>query len=292
MATEPITIISLSELSMSFLRENLNSTACVVFPRRHPATRLLNTTHPPLTTHPRKITTRRSSLEFADEIGGSVGAALRMGKADLNSCKLSQVCVGAGINLDHDLHLHAHGLGEKYTSSDGSVFITTPAAWRAALQARLGTPRHCKDVAHALNRSGILFTGDALSILDTRSKHGVEGFTGDAWLFELECVRAYRGCRAHFLAPTFFTRTHTHTTRLQRPCQRGWEEGASREPLADGRARRRGRARRPLNARKTKSTAFYLFSEAPRPLKCGSSLPIAPPPHPPLQTRGTAARIQ
>lgn len=142
---------------------------------------------------------------------------MRDGKADLSSCKLSQSCVENGVDLSNDVLAHgAHG-DEKLVDKDGSVFLATPAEWKAALQARLGTPRHCKDVAHALQRSGILFTNDSLQLLDCGAKHSLEGFTGDAWLFELpaKCVAPAAAPPnkppALTLTPTpLHTHTHTH----------------------------------------------------------------------------------
>ena len=178
----------------------------------------------------------------------TIGAALRDGKADLSSCKLSQSCVANGVDLSNDVLAHgAHG-DEKLVDKDGSVFLATPAEWKAALQARLGTPRHCKDVAHALQRSGILFTNDSLQLLDRGAKHSLEGFSGDAWLFELpaECVAPAAALKQAACANTHpHTPPHTHANARAHPFfapqqpRRGGEKAAARRALAPARHGRR-----------------------------------------------------
>ena len=195
----PVAVVALKEVHMSALLHTWPPTLYVA-PRRAgawpavPATtatgaaRALGTTFPP--TPPTRALCRSVS-EFADEIGGSIGAALKAGKADLNSCKLSHCCIAAGVDLSSSAHGRgAHG-DEKLTSKDGAVFLSTPGEWQAALRARLGAPHHCKDVAAAMSRTGILIHGGALSLLHSGAKHELEGFAGDAWLFELpRCVAA------------------------------------------------------------------------------------------------------
>ena len=127
---------------------------------------------------------RRSAQEFGDLLGGSIGAALKAGKADLASCKLSFCCVAAGVNLSHDVHAKGVHGDEKLRSKEGAVFLATPDEWRAALQARLGAPHHCKDMAHVLSRSGVLIADGKISLLGAHERHGLESFK-DAYLFEL-----------------------------------------------------------------------------------------------------------
>ena len=126
----------------------------------------------------------RSALEFGERLGGSIGAALRAGTADLASCKLSFCCVAAGVDLSHDVHAKGVHGDEKLRSKEGAVFLATPDEWKAALQARLGAPHHVKDARHALGRAGVLIADGKLSLLGLHERHGLEAFK-DAWLFEL-----------------------------------------------------------------------------------------------------------
>ena len=126
----------------------------------------------------------RSALEFGELLGGSIGAALRAGTADLASCKLSFCCVAAGVDLSHDVHAKGVHGDEKLRSKEGAVFLATPDEWKAALQARLGAPHHVKDARHALGRAGVLIADGKLSLLGLHERHGLEAFK-DAWLFEL-----------------------------------------------------------------------------------------------------------
>ena len=176
--------------------------------------------------------------EFAGQIGGSIGAALGAGKADLNSCKLSHCFLAAGVDLSSSAHGRgAHG-DEKLTAADGAVFLSTPGEWQDALRARLGAPHHCKDVAAALTRSGILIHDGALSLLHSGAKHELEGFKGDAWLFELpRCVAAAVAAAASPLPPNHvpFPRAlrapaapHPHRPHHPSRSERG--QGAKKQP--------------------------------------------------------------
>jgi len=200
MAT-PTAIIGLKEVHMSDLLRTWPATQCVGRLRSPPRPTIPHA--PPAlfphraaraysrTSHTAARALGRSVSEFAGEIGGSIGAALCAGKADLNSCKLSHCLIAAGVDLSSSAHGRgAHG-DEKLTAADGAVFLSTPGEWQDALRARLGAPHHCKDVAAALTRSGILIHDGALSLLHSGAKHELEGFKGDAWLFELpRCVAA------------------------------------------------------------------------------------------------------
>ncbi len=117
-------------------------------------------------------------------MGGSIGAALKAGTADLASCKLSFCCVAAGVDLSHDVRAKGVHGDEKLRSKEGAVFLATPDEWKAALQARLGAPHHVKDARHIVNRAGVLIADGKLSLLSAHERHGLEAFK-DAWLFEL-----------------------------------------------------------------------------------------------------------
>ena len=88
-------------------------------------------------------------LELAEKIGGDAGRQLLEASAATSACAaLSYALIQCGVELPASQHTLA--------DAEGRQLITKPSCMLEYLRDAMGREHHCKDMASAVNRSGIL----------------------------------------------------------------------------------------------------------------------------------------
>ena len=196
--------------------------------------------------------------------GGGVGALLAARPKDEQL--LACLSLSAAINASFALDSSSYYSGEKLLSGAGQLFIAKPSEMLVFFSRALGKPHHCKDIASASGRKGIIV------FLEGSGEDAVPTYV-DLWDGASKGGGGGRSARAQRTMPTPaplpprprppFPADLLARRLPQRARQRALAVQGARAPVGAG----RGRARLQLNRARIHVSGGQV-AQPPRPLAC------------------------